>query len=664
MQQNKFIMKMSLNVLNHLGLRLYSNIPTVLSEVVANAYDADAEKVYINFNSDDEEIIIIDDGHGMTLDDLNKKFLYVGYSKRENGDKSTPRYRRKVMGRKGIGKLSLFSIANQVDVHTAKKNEQTGKIERNALRLDRFEIEREINESDNYSPREIDYDRLISDCGTKIILKNLKKSIKSTSAFLRKRLARKFSVISPEQNFEVYVDDEPITVDDRDFFKRIQFLWTIGDEFNNKFKNDSFERIEKLNGVIDGTEYEIKGWIGTVNKPSDLNSNDYNNNKISIICRGKMAQEDVSDFFTEGGMYADYLIGEIHADFLDIDSEEDIATSNRQKINESDPRYQQLQDKIYLILKQIQKVWTKYRNIIKQKNAVVNAKDVHPSLAKWYESLNTEKSQNYAKELFATIESFHFEGENDKKERKKELYVQGIVAFEKLKLKDALDDLSKIKSEDDLALSKIFSDLNDLEANLYFDIANSRVGVIREFQKKLDKNEKETLLQKYLFDNLWLLHPSWERATQGSEIMEKRVEAEFKDINARLTEEERKGRMDVKYRTAAGKHIIVELKRYKPSYKITPTMLLEQMNKYKRALNKCLNEIGEKNPQIDCIVILGKPFEGEDENYALEILKAVNGRIIYYDQLIEDSLKSYEDYLIQQKEISKLRNIIDEIIYD
>jgi hypothetical protein len=38
-------MRLSLNVLNHLGINLYSNVPAVLAETVANAWDADAEHV-------------------------------------------------------------------------------------------------------------------------------------------------------------------------------------------------------------------------------------------------------------------------------------------------------------------------------------------------------------------------------------------------------------------------------------------------------------------------------------------------------------------------------------------------------------------------------------------------------------------------------------------
>ena len=40
-------MTITLNVLNNLGITLYSNVPAVLSEVVANSWDADASKVVI-----------------------------------------------------------------------------------------------------------------------------------------------------------------------------------------------------------------------------------------------------------------------------------------------------------------------------------------------------------------------------------------------------------------------------------------------------------------------------------------------------------------------------------------------------------------------------------------------------------------------------------------
>lgn len=47
---NKYQMTISLNVLNHLRLSLYSNTPASACEVIANAWDADATEVHVNFN--------------------------------------------------------------------------------------------------------------------------------------------------------------------------------------------------------------------------------------------------------------------------------------------------------------------------------------------------------------------------------------------------------------------------------------------------------------------------------------------------------------------------------------------------------------------------------------------------------------------------------------
>ena len=76
--QHQYEMTLSLNVLRHLGLGLYSNIAAVLSEVVANSWDADAERVWISIDTGDGRVTIQDDGHGMTVDDANQKYLFVG----------------------------------------------------------------------------------------------------------------------------------------------------------------------------------------------------------------------------------------------------------------------------------------------------------------------------------------------------------------------------------------------------------------------------------------------------------------------------------------------------------------------------------------------------------------------------------------------------------
>src|SRR5438309_6458441 len=116
--ESPYKMTLTLNVLTHLGLNLYSNMPAVLAEVVANSWDADAEHVDITIEPSGSEVSITDDGHGMDQGEVNDKYLTVGYERRlKKETRVTPKFHREVMGRKGIGKLSLFSVANVIEVY-------------------------------------------------------------------------------------------------------------------------------------------------------------------------------------------------------------------------------------------------------------------------------------------------------------------------------------------------------------------------------------------------------------------------------------------------------------------------------------------------------------------------------------------------------------------
>lgn len=102
-----YIMHIGLRVLDHLGIRLYSNAAAVLSEVVANAWDADSDSVEIDLQSN--QIVIVDDGIGMDLDAINDRFLSVGYDKRtKEGTKSARG--RTIWGEKELGSCLCFLL--------------------------------------------------------------------------------------------------------------------------------------------------------------------------------------------------------------------------------------------------------------------------------------------------------------------------------------------------------------------------------------------------------------------------------------------------------------------------------------------------------------------------------------------------------------------------
>ena len=221
-------MSMDLNVLEHLGINLYSSIPPVLSEVVANSYDADATEVNISIYKGSEPVItILDNGNGMSLSDINDKYLKVGYRKRDSGEELSSHFKRPVMGRKGIGKLSLFSIANRIEVHT-KRKEEAGE----AFVIERDKLEQVIRAgASTFSPREELFDpSLLGESGTFIKLSKLKKGVTQSETYLRRNIARRFSLISTEDNpFEIQINGNPVSITDRGYIDKVNYVWLIGE---------------------------------------------------------------------------------------------------------------------------------------------------------------------------------------------------------------------------------------------------------------------------------------------------------------------------------------------------------------------------------------------------------------------------------------------------
>jgi hypothetical protein len=642
-------MTLSLNVLNHLGINLYSNIPAVLSEVVANAWDADAELVDIQIDKKGKTISITDNGHGMNQSDINDKFLTVGYRRRdEKGEAATPKHQRPVMGRKGIGKLSLFSIAKKVDVYSLRGSST------NALRMDVDDIKAKITKGEaTYHPRQLNNFPDDLKCGTRIVLSDIKKDVFQAESALRKRLARRFSILGEEYHYKIKVNGVEITVTDRDYFHKLQFVWTYGDEGREAAKQakNAEERRERDNVVLGG-KYTVSGWIGTVREAGDLKDQYDNLNKIVIMVRGKLAQEDILDSFSEGGIYTKYLIGEIHADFLDEDRDEDITTTSRQKIIEDDARYKLLIKFLQKELKNIQNSWTELRN----KEGAKKAFEI-PAVRVWFDSLSPP-NQKRARSLFGKINQLTVDSDADKKR----LFKHSILAFESLRYKQNLEALDALSPENLAAFAEIFADLDDIEATLYHQIVNERLQIIEALQDKVEANDLEKIIQKHLFDHLWLLDPSWERTT-GTEYMEQQVEKEWGKINAKLTSEEKKGRLDIKYRSTSGMHVIIELKR--ADRRLSSYTLVSQTSKYRNALKKILRQMDNPHEAIEVICVVGQPLTDWDEEggrkESADMLSKKDTRVVTYQELLNNSYKAYQAYLDKKAEAGRILKVIQTI---
>lgn len=344
-----------LNVLHHLGVGLYSNIPAILSEMVANSWDSGATKVTITIGTD--HLIIEDNGTGMSPSEINERFLRIGYQKRRETPvllvNGTP---RRVMGRKGIGKLSALSIANVMEILTSKDGQKSG------FSMSRLELEKEIeNGSIHFYPTPIDATQLPLEHGTRVILRDLTNPELVQEQQLRTNLARRFSVINREKQFEVIINGSPVTLKDRDYYEKIEFMWYFGSESEFYVKRCSdIKHSTQLNNVVDAKMgYRVFGWIATISKPKDIEDHHHT---VAIFANGKLIQEDMLSEMQDARYYRQYIIGEIDADFMDLDEEDDIVTSDRQRINQTDPRYLSLKEFVSDVMARIGRSWTPLRN--------------------------------------------------------------------------------------------------------------------------------------------------------------------------------------------------------------------------------------------------------------------------------------------------------------
>ncbi len=649
--EHKYEMTLSLNVLRHLGFGLYSNIAAVLSEVVANAWDADAENVSISIDASDGHVIIEDDGHGMTVHDANDKYLTVGYERRKS-ERRTPVLDRPVMGRKGIGKLSLFSIARSVEVHTVKDSIKHGFV------MDSDQIEKIIADGREaeYNPEAVNPDDINIQRGTRITLTNMKRQLQWTGNPLRRRLARRFSVIGALHDFKIVLNDEPITIKDREYQDKVQYLWTFGDAgLRCHDAATNLEEHEERDNNIHDSDYQIDGWIATAFKSGQLKDPDTKEslNNLVIMVRGKLAQEDILEEFGEGGLYTKYLFGEIHADFLDLDDQDDIATTSRQRLIEEDPRYKALKSKLNDELKWIQKRWTQLRN----QQGTVQAL-LFPQIKEWFSDLDADQ-QKAAKGLFGRINQLPLEDDD----QKRQLFVSGVLAFESLKLRRMLHRLDQVSTENLEALNDVFIQLDDLEASAYYQIAKDRLQVIRKLTGLVDDGAKEEALKEHLYKHLWLLDPSWERAT-NTQVMEKRIHKALDAVYNSLTEEQRLSRLDIYYSTTGNKHVIIELKR--ANRVLTTSDLHAQISKYYGAAEKVLAATDRSNEPLEVICVIGRPLRDwkespTGESRSRETLRANNARIVTYDALIDNALMAYQDYVDQGERAGRVYRLIQGI---
>jgi len=325
---------------------------------------------------------------------------------------------------------------------------------------------------------------------------------------------------------------------------------------------------------------------------------------------------------------------------------------NRQALIEDDPRVQKLKDAIKKELKHIQNTWSDLRNRDGTKEALKV-----PLVEDWFKTLGADQKSK-AQQLFGKINRLRLDPD-----AKMPLFKYGVLAFEKLRLKDNLSKIESVTDDDINGYLQAFESHDELESQLYFEISKGRLDIIDHFKGLTDEDKVEKVLQKFLFDHLWLLDPSWDRAATEP-VMEKEVKnavLDDKEFDGEYMKEI--GRVDIQYRKSGGEHIIIELKRANRLCDIDE--LFTQVRKYQRKMDQLLDHLGRGNEPYEIVCLVGRDLKDWSEprgrEKSQEILKTASARVMTYKQLITNARMAYSQYIEASERASRIFKILDAI---
>lgn len=468
-----FSMKFDMRMIDQLGLRLYQTLPPVISELVSNAWDADASFVDITIPTSvinpESKITVKDDGIGMDRGELNNKYLSIGRCRRTEGPiEKTPKG-RPVMGRKGIGKLSVFGVADGVTVETIKDGRK------NSFSMSLEEIRKTSGQE--YYPKVVVLDQETKEGkGTTITLKNLKRKKKIEIEEISGQLSKRFSILSSE--FEVRINGKPIK----------PYLEIIKGETENENQIEEFlDEYQKM---------RVYGWIVTLKKPS-------NDAGITIMAHGKMVQEPF--FFSEpmGRHFAySYMIGVINADFLD-EQEDDITATDRRSVSWDDEDAGKLMEWGQKKIAEIRGNWDKNRVKIKRKQ-IFNEDRIN----EWYNGRGKVEKELIDDIIEKIVES---QVSDDK--------IVGLVEAisEKFDYELYTELVKRFKETPPQDFNQILDLINEwsfIEARDTLKVVKGRLEMIETLKRFVASDVYEKTIQEHLYKYPWLIHPtfiSWEK---------------------------------------------------------------------------------------------------------------------------------------------------------
>lgn len=623
MENGGFKIKFDKNTIDHLGIKLYSKFPPVVAELISNSYDADAENVTIKIDYINKVVTVCDDGIGMNHEELNENFLKIGRNRRKAERTGLSKIKkRKVTGKKGLGKLAVFGIAKTIEVHSIKDNIK------NAFSMNYDELKAEID--NEYMPKVLYENIKVNQSPqTKIVIRDITQKKIMDVESLACNLSKRFSFY--DSDFKVELLDlnsgKKIEITKSIYFEKLEkeFEWLFPKDFENELNQAEWVTWLKNNNVT--------GKIYTKKTPFHKSEAGF-----YIYVRNKLAAEN--DFFDDraNDTFNGYVTGYFNIDFIDDSDEVDYISTDRKNILwESDEKLVELKRNLNKLVGKVASLWKEGRR--QKKESQLN---LPPNFFDGLSPLEVSSIKRVKETLLSnSIETDSIDSLKRVLDSMRVLYK--FESFQKY-IEDLDDENLTVEK-----VEKITNDWEYIESKELAKISIGRIKAIEQFEKYIRNDASETkVIQPFLEKFPWILDPritTFEREVTFKKILKDNFpDSELEESNRRL---------DFLCNLVNGELIIIELKR--PRIKIS-LKEIRQAREYERFLLKNHKESIEKGVKT---FLISDQFEMDEETKdfysSLEQTKKL--KIRSYSDLLQQARQYNKEYIDRYKEIESIYNL-------
>ena len=534
-RQREFHITVLGRTLEHLGTQMYKRRDVAIAELVANCWDAGATQVSItvpllkDYDPASSAMSVTDDGAGMTEDQVDDDYLVIGRNRRAAGQPDPSG--RKVMGRKGVGKLAGFGLARRMQLSTWRSGAAIT-----------FELDGTALKADRGTAKELPVPGIVGPVdpavpfpsGTTVTMRGLKHKTPVDIDGLHRALARRFS--------RTVLGSMAITIN--------------GDNLRElDLHLQSREPSEGTTTEDIGGGRRVTWWAGFSSKVlvPELQG-------FTVLVHDKTAQAPPYFFGVEGtasGQHGTkYLTGVIEADYLDdgTDDDGDRVSTDRQEIDWDDEDAAALKAWGDGLTRRLLR-----SRVAKREDDAENQVEKDPDLQKRIDTLDPTSAKQVRKFIRALGAA------DTADDRVRPLADTIIRAYEYRQFHDFIGELDAAAAEPqqlELALTYLRG-WKVLESRAILEVVKGRLDIVDKFHSMIVNDSTETAAAKgsenlhdLIADYPWLINPDWQVLSEEKTLT--RQLREWGETDAAASD---RSRYDFLALEGGGDTVVIEIKR-------------------------------------------------------------------------------------------------------